>query len=72
MIECTIFHVVLCDTSLLLMWKNIVYSLLLHMYILISDGSSHKKTSPGRARALRVELEPGPSLGPSEKVEPEP
>ena len=37
-----------------------------------SDGSSPKKTSPGRARALKVELEPSPSLGPSEKVEPEP
>ena len=37
-----------------------------------SDGSSPKKTSPGQARALNVELEPGPSLGPSEKVEPEP
>ena len=34
--------------------------------------TSPKKTSPGRARALKVKLEPGPSLGPSEKVEPEP
>ena len=25
-----------------------------------------------RARALKVELKPGPSLGPSEKVKPEP
>ena len=46
--------------------------LLLYTYMKFSDGSSPKKTSPGRARALKVELEPGLSLGPSEKVEPEP
>ena len=33
-----------------------------------SDGSTPKNTSPGRARALKVEL--GPSLGPFKKVEP--
>ena len=37
-----------------------------------SDGSSPKKTSPGRAQALKVEVKPGPILGPSEKVKPEP
>ena len=45
---------------------------LLREYINTSDGSSPKNTSPGQARALKVELELGPSLCPSEKVKPEP
>ena len=40
------------------------------MVLSIYDGSSPKKTSPGRA--LKVDFKPGPSLGPSEKVKPEP
>ena len=37
-----------------------------------SDGSSPKKTCLGWAQALNVGIGPGPGLGPSEKVEPEP
>ena len=37
-----------------------------HTYSLVM-GRALKK----RARALKVELEPGPSLGPSEKVKPD-
>ena len=33
-----------------------------------SDGSGPKKTSPGRARALNVELGPGLGLSPSFKA----
>ena len=38
----------------------------------ISDGSSPKKSIPGQFRALNVDLEPGPGLGPSQKFDPEP
>ena len=37
-----------------------------------SDGSSPKKSIPGRSRALNIDLEPSPSPGPSQKFDPEP
>ena len=38
----------------------------------ISDGSSPKKSIPGRSRALNINLEPSPSPGPSQKFDLEP
>ena len=37
-----------------------------------SDGSSPKKSIPGRSRALNIDLEPSPSPGPSQKFDLEP
>ena len=42
------------------------------LYLLSSDGSSPKKSIPGQSRALNIDREPGPSLGPSQKFDPEP
>ena len=38
----------------------------------ISDGSSPKKSIPGRSRALNIDLEPSPSPGPSQMFDPAP
>ena len=42
------------------------------LFIPSSDGSSPKKSIPGRSRALNIDLEPSPSPGPSQKFDPEP
>ena len=46
----------------------IFVDVVVNRHLLISDGSGPKKTSPGRARALNVELGPGPGLSPSFKA----
>ena len=59
--------------SLVFIALSILYLLpILKLWPNNRDGSSPKKTSSGRACALKVKLEPGPSLGPFEKVKPEP
>ena len=72
----TLFIVlILISKEIVLTYKHyyIIISAAANLYFVhISDGSSPKKTSPGRARALKVDLEPGPSLSPSEKVKPKP
>ena len=53
--------------------KKKQYNLLFKTIMKIaSDGSSPKKSIPDQSRALNIDLEPSPSLGPSQKFDPGP